>query len=62
MAKRASKQGRAKNQATIRVKTTVGELLSAAFEAAGGRSESAADLIQRGPLGQLLVQRRLRFV
>ena len=62
MAKRASTQGRAKNRATIRVKTTVGELLSAAYEAAGGRADRAAELIQRGPLGHLLVQRRLRFV
>lgn len=62
MAKRTSTQVKGKSRSTIRVKTTVGELLSAAFEAAGGRSDRAADLIQRGPLGHLLVQRRLRFV
>jgi hypothetical protein len=62
MATRASKQGKAKNQPTIRVKTTVGELLSAAFEVAGGRADRAADLIQTGPLSHLLVRRRLRFV
>ncbi len=55
-----AKQGRAK-KSSIRVKTTVGELLAAAYEATGCRADRAADLIQRGPLGTL-VGRKLRFV
>lgn len=59
MAKGVSKQGRAKK--TVRVRTTVGDLLAAAYEATGCRADRAADLIQRGPLG-VLVGRKLRFV
>lgn len=58
--KAGTKQSRAK-KSSIRVKTTVGELLAAAYEATGCRADRAADLIQRGPLGAL-VGRKLRFV
>jgi len=59
MAKTVAKQGRAKK--SVRVRTTVGELLAAAYEASGCRADRAADLLQRGPLG-VLVGKKLRFV
>lgn len=51
-----------KSSGRTQVKTTVGDLLSAAYEAAGCRADRAADLIQRGPLGRLVKARRLQFV
>ena len=63
MARKQSKQPRwSKRRVTRRVRTTLGALLAAAYDAAGCKAESAAELLSRGPLGELLVQRRLRFV
>ena len=55
-----SKQPRktASKRATTRVHTTVGELLSVAYELTGGKAERAAELLTRG----LVLNRRLRFV
>lgn len=61
MASKSMKRS-AKPAARKQVRTTLGDLLSAAYEATGCRADRAADLIQRGPLGRLVKQRRLQFV
>ena len=60
MVKSVAKQGTLQ-KSSIHVRTTVGELLAAAYEATGCRADRAADLLQHGPLGPV-VGRRLRFV
>ena len=64
MGERSRRMSKARNpkKKVVQVRTTVGELLSAAYEAAGCRADRAADLLQRGPLGRLVGPRRLRFV
>jgi hypothetical protein len=51
-----------KSAARKQVTTTVGDLLAAAYDAAGCSADRAADLIERGPLGRLVKARRLQFV
>jgi len=45
-----------------RVRTTLGELLAAAYDATGGQAERAAELLTRGPLKGFVLGPRLRFV
>ncbi|MBS2026473.1 MAG: hypothetical protein JST54_01105 [Deltaproteobacteria bacterium] len=47
---------------TKRVRTTLGELLAAAYDATGGKAERAAELLTRGPLKGFVLGPRLRFV
>ena len=60
MARRGSEQVEQRDRPRLR--TTVGELLAAAFDAAGGTSDAAARLLERGPLAERGVRARLRFV
>jgi hypothetical protein len=61
MAKHSTAMKLAAPRATRTVRVTLGDLLTAAYDATGGKAEGVAQLLEQGPLAEM-TGKRLKFV